>query len=1540
LIDLDGADNVTIDGRVNQSGSTKDLIITNTSTSGTSTIRFINDASNNTVKYCTIKGASTATWNAGTILFLTAGSGSGNGDNTIDNNNFTCATDANRPVSSVYSNGTSGKENSGNIISNNNFYNIFRRSAYSNGIIISSNNTNWTVSGNSFYETSDLITTSDDPYYMIWINNAGINYTITGNYIGGSSSQCGGTAYVKSGTTSFNNNFSAIYINTGAGTASSVQGNTIKNFSWSNSGGASWYGINIQGGSVNIGNTTGNTIGAATGTGSITLTNAAAGGVFYGIYILSAGTVNASNNTIGSITTANSNPIFLTSFYGVCSPSSGNLTVTNNVIGSTSTTNSINASSTSTGNSQEVCGIFNSGSGSSTISGNTIANMKNNATGALGALIGIVSTAGVNTITDNTIANSNTGTSSSASIVGIFLISTSAGQTISGNNIYNLSNTNSGSEAVDNYGIYYSGPSSGTNIVEKNFIHSLTLASSSTSASIYGIDIEGGTATYSNNIISLGSGVTTGYTIYGIKLLSEGTNTLNLYYNTVDIEGTVTGVTSNTYSLSNSNGGSNFRNYRNNIFNNSRSGGSTGKHYAISVAVVTNLTIDYDDYYAPNGVLGSLTGVDKTTLGDWKTATGGDVNSFNINPSFALAGGTSTANYLPSETSLIAVTGTGITTDYSGITRSGTYPAMGAIEYTVSPPCSNPTSGGTIGNAQSNCGSYDPSAITSLTLPTGHTGTLEYKWQLSITSSSSGFSDIASSNSSTYDPSTITQTTWYKRIARVSCMSDWTGAAESGVVAMTVVPTSIEVANTSDAGAGSLRQAINDICVGGTISFNNSLNGSTITLTSGQLDITKGLVINASSLSSGISVSGNNSSMVFNISSGTSTFSGFTITQGSSYDGAGMYIATGTNVTVSNVTFSNCTAVVNGGAIYQDGGTSSFTNCTIQNNHALWGAGVNLKAGTMGLTNCNVTSNSSIADGSAGGGIYHKDGSLTLTNTSVTSNSTVSYAGGIYVENSTAVLTIDNSHINSNTTTNGRGAGLFMMDGTVSIINSSTVNSNAAQRVSSDGDGGGIYLYKGSLTLTNSTMDANSAARDGGGIMVVDATAALTSSGSTISNNAAGTGYGAGIYLYSGNAGFTTTTISGNQNANKGAGICIWNPASTVTLNNCTVTNNLTTNGVSNSINYGGGIFIDNAIVTISNTTFSGNKGTHTNDAWGPKGGAVFIYQGTLTNTDNTFTDNEVNTSQGKGGAIFNDLGTVTNTDCTFSGNDAGRSGGAIFSNNASSSTSNTGCTFTLNTSGRLGGAIYMENGTLYNDDCSLTYNSTILAGGAINHNNGTSTNTTCTIKNNTSSGACGGFYIKSGTATITGSEITDNNSSPTDGSDISAILNSVINISNTTAENIYSENKNFVVGSSDFTVTGAISGTGLITPISTGYVKMNIVKDVPLLYPLTDGTNDLSITITCLNSPTNPVQISIHHDKTGVSLIMSDFWNIIGDNNLNATLMFNISKTAISGEFGLIRYWNGSRYVPIPQERTTIEDKGTYYQVSITGINQFNWDN
>jgi uncharacterized delta-60 repeat protein len=100
--------------------------------------------------------------------------------------------------------------------------------------------------------------------------------------------------------------------------------------------------------------------------------------------------------------------------------------------------------------------------------------------------------------------------------------------------------------------------------------------------------------------------------------------------------------------------------------------------------------------------------------------------------------------------------------------------------------CTNPTSGGTIAAAQSGNSPFDPAAFTSSAAASGQSGTLEYNWQSSNTSSSAGFNDIASSNSATYNAGALTQTTWYKRLARVSCAADWSGAVESNVLEVMV----------------------------------------------------------------------------------------------------------------------------------------------------------------------------------------------------------------------------------------------------------------------------------------------------------------------------------------------------------------------------------------------------------------------------------------------------------------------------------------------------------------------------------------------------------------------------------------------------------------------------------------------------------------------------------------------------------------------------------------------------------------------------------
>ena len=551
LIDLNGATNVVIDGRVNATGSAKDLTITNTYTGSgatASTLRFINSAASNTVKYCTLKGSETSTTSA-VLMFSLASAGSGNSSNVIDNNNITSDA-AGRPVNALLSSGTLTHENSSNTISNNCFYDFLNNTVAfaSHAISISTNSGAWTLSGNSFYERTSLVPYGDVEYDAIIIST-GASYTITDNYIGGSAASCGGSAFTK--TNAKNNAFYAIYLNVGTSAASSVQNNTIRNFAWSNSAASDWTAINIQAGFVNIGNVNGNTIGAETGTGSVVVSEGASGATFYGIKI--AGPSDCENNKIGAITIGTSDANHAANFYGIIRSSSGTVTISNNTIGSATTANSIQTASASLANAQNITGINNSGGGSYTISNNTIANLTNSSsntnTATLGSVTGLATSSGSPTLSGNiihdlTTANANTSSTNTASVCGIAVTGTDAAKTITGNKIYNLSNTYA-SFSGSLIGLYFLS-NTGSNTVASNFIESLSVNAGTSAATVYGIYIASGATTYSNNIINLGGNTATG--IYGIYETGAASQSCNLYFNTIYIGGSLgAGASNNSY---------------------------------------------------------------------------------------------------------------------------------------------------------------------------------------------------------------------------------------------------------------------------------------------------------------------------------------------------------------------------------------------------------------------------------------------------------------------------------------------------------------------------------------------------------------------------------------------------------------------------------------------------------------------------------------------------------------------------------------------------------------------------------------------------------------------------------------------------------------------------------------------------------------------------------------------------------------------------------------------------------------------------------
>src|SRR5262249_52265657 len=107
------------------------------------------------------------------------------------------------------------------------------------------------------------------------------------------------------------------------------------------------------------------------------------------------------------------------------------------------------------------------------------------------------------------------------------------------------------------------------------------------------------------------------------------------------------------------------------------------------------------------------------------------------------------------------------------------------------------------------------------------------------------------------------------------------------------LPSTLTVLNNHDNGAGSLRALLADAHAGDTIRFDHHLTGQTITLTSGELAITKSLDIEGLGADR-LTVSGNHQSRVFDVSANTTvTLAGMTITDGLANGSAPVLASTG-----------------------------------------------------------------------------------------------------------------------------------------------------------------------------------------------------------------------------------------------------------------------------------------------------------------------------------------------------------------------------------------------------------------------------------------------------------------------------------------------------------------------------------------------------------------------------------------------------------------------------------------------------------------------
>ncbi len=652
-IDLYGATWMTIDGRAGGSGSTKNLNIVDSSLTGNA-IRFAYDAQNNTLKYLNIKGATKGNSSNGVIRFFNGRTTAGNSDNDIDHCDISQS--GSSPQVLLYSNTNIGF-NANNSITNNNFHDWFTdatgNTSRNYGINLGSGNTEWTITDNSFYQTTaQVYTTNAETHAAINISGGkGNGFNISDNFIGGSAPNCSGTwtiDYSGTGAPRFN----GININVDSLADSEIQGNTIKNISLTTAAGSStsgstpniFNGISVTRGNVNIGTSSSNTIGNLTGSSSIVTTPSANGTQTVAISSSSPHIVNIEDNDIGGILAGSSTTGINTNITGI-SVSTGNVTIVNNVIGGSQNNSLMNAPGDSTGNSF-VTGISVSGNNTiSQITGNSIKNLTNQYTGMsnTGITRGISILGGVNTISSNTIQkltnfSPQSGSTVSASVQGISQQSVLPGQTIS-NNVIRLLSNKSITSSVSVTGIYYNGAASGTNVISRNRIYGLEASLNSSVAFITGIEIASGNASVQNNMISIGTdtlGVSYTNAHQYTGILKNTSGNTNIYYNSVNISGgSVASPYINTYAFRRTVTGQDT--LLNNIFTNTRSNLNLGgKHYSIGLNDSLTIKSQKNNLFGNgNGyVTGKLNGINQSSLFDWFTAAKIDSNSLAVNPVF------------------------------------------------------------------------------------------------------------------------------------------------------------------------------------------------------------------------------------------------------------------------------------------------------------------------------------------------------------------------------------------------------------------------------------------------------------------------------------------------------------------------------------------------------------------------------------------------------------------------------------------------------------------------------------------------------------------------------------------------------------------------------------------------------------------------------------------------------------------------------------------------------------------------------------------
>ena len=404
-----------------------------------------------------------------------------------------------------------------------------------------------------------------------------------------------------------------------------------------------------------------------------------------------------------------------------------------------------------------------------------------------------------------------------------------------------------------------------------------------------------------------------------------------------------------------------------------------------------------------------------------------------------------------------------------------------------------------------------------------------------------------------------------------------------GASAAHACPSAVTSAGDPGASGLDLRTAIGlaNASSGCAITFDPSLNNSTITLHQGQINIIAPMAIVGPGADK-LTISGNNASRIFY---------------------AKPVSLQPVPLTISGVTLSDGASSSYGGAIYASNLdlTLVVQNSVITGNTANAGSALSVyAAASVLLDNVDIHANGSGGPASLGA-LFISSTPATIRHCIVANNT----VRGILVSGvpSASEVWIDDSVISANSTT-GYGAGISaaLDKGSLRVTNSVITGNTAGA------GGGGVSLHYANGSFTNTQITHNSTSGNrGGGIFVSDdapPSTQLTLVGSTVSNNYA-YDFGAGIDVKNASSvSIKQSLISGNSTTDyttgaSGGGIALHFVGGTTAIDNSTIYRNF-------AYNSGGGIAIFDAgtgdRTQITQTTISGNG---TSDVTGTSNGVL-----------------------------------------------------------------------------------------------------------------------------------------------------------------------------------------------------------------------------------------------------------------------------------------------------------------------------------------------